>query len=759
MSLAPTFNNNNYTKDVYNNSSDNQSSSSGNGKSNSPGRLIKTNFPSLNKPIIRPRQPLRETNSNLPSPRKRQKLNNYGKKTPKSKKNYHQSNYQKTYSPPSSNQPNSNNKRVIVETKPNPHDYLILEMENEQPEVISISDESKEDSTFIESQENQEAFEISDEEDDVILVEEKDKKKLIKDVHNNQHGNNEEVKNIIEDQVGKYDEILQHEKSNEIVPHNTDEIHISKIVQSNPFLDNAIDNTSKVNPMSMAKINQIDEIKNQMVIRSEKKENDNFKIDQLKFYHDKEYHNELKKQVLEKNRISKPKQVEEKKRILVDSTNTKKKQEAQKNLGRLSGDELYNWQQSWRKIMKESVVYFEGVQDKQVNEYRKAARLLKVVGCNIVPFFNGDVTIIVSKRSFDDKIDYPMHDIFSNVSKSKIKVWNYDKVFRFLKNLGINVQTGEDEQAVNTHTILPNSLSTNNNLLNLLKEEKIYGSADRDPNAKRDDLHYLSKNYLYVYDLNQLVRPIAIREWNDGEYPVLNYTLDGKCPFIPDSSDPNTERKRLKRLKKFEATKSHRQALRLATFKLINGVSMISIHFQGTSTSTDKIEEEDVIEISNNTTTKITDTTEFRQPLIRNSSCIQSKVNDVMASGYNGASNAQTLSIDSNLNSNAIAAGNGLGPQVSQVPSKNLNNLKRRIFLKKKSSEQQNQPTKREKDYQPGYCENCRTKYDNFNDHIQSNRHRNFACDDKNFKDIDDLITTLKENKSLGNAISNGDSI
>ena len=129
-------------------------------------------------------------------------------------------------------------------------------------------------------------------------------------------------------------------------------------------------------------------------------------------------------------------------------------------------------------------------------------------------------------------------------------------------------------------------------LYNLLKEEKIYGSTDRDPNAKRDDLHYLGKNYLYVYDLTQTVRPIAIREWSD-HYPVMQLSLDGKCPFIEDPTDQNLERKRLKRLRKFEANQAHREALRLATYKMINGISM-SVHgFTATSTSTDKVDEED----------------------------------------------------------------------------------------------------------------------------------------------------------------------
>lgn len=409
----------------------------------------------------------------------------------------------------------------------------------------------------------------------------------------------------------------------------------------------------------------------------------------------------------------------------------------QKGTSRLSGEELFQWQQSWKKIMRESVVFFEGTHDFQLSEYKKAVKYLKYVGSEIAPFYRTNVTIIISKRTYDDRVEYPSNDIFSNVPKFKTKVWSYEKLFRFMKNLGLsNVSDDQLSTDANANT----STAANNNLYNLLKEEKLYGVADRDPNARRDDYHYFSKNYLYVYDLSQTVRPIAVREWGS-DYPVLHLTLDGKCPFIDDPSDQNLERKRLKRFKKFEATKSHRQALRAATERVISGVSLSAGRFNGTSTSTDKVEESSHGEV------------EFRQPLTRNSSCIQSKAVDAMASGFNGASNAVQFSMDSNLNSTAVAAGNGLGPSLSQVQSKNLNNLKRRIFLKRKTSE------RRDKESTPGYCENCRCKYDNFEDHIYSNRHRNFACDDRNFADIDELIATLKESNSMGNITSNGDYI
>lgn len=436
---------------------------------------------------------------------------------------------------------------------------------------------------------------------------------------------------------------------------------------------------------------------------------------------------------------------------------------------RLVGDELKTWQSSWRKIMRDSVVYFDTQgcdtsNQAQHNEQKRAQRALKLVGCDIVPFYDRDVSIIVSRRPFHTAKVYPANDIFNDAVNLKIKVWDYDKVFRFLKNLGVSENATSERSG---------------NLLHLLKEEKIFGSTDRDPYARRDDLYYLEKNFLYVYDLSQAVRPIAVREWQSSSFPSFYMTLDGKCPFIPDTSD-NLDRKKLRRHQKFESTKEYRELLKKVSDEIINlardGLAAESA-FNETSTTTDPVDHDDdktqvsedgandtIAEQKTSSDNKLVSPYDFKAPvLMRNSSVFPqgnstSKFYDVAASGYNGASNAMQYSMDSALNSAAqqqVAQGNGLGPAMSQVPSKNINNLKRRIFMKRQL--QKPEARDREKEYKPGYCENCRVKYDHFDDHIVSNRHRNFACNDRNFKEIDELIATLNESKSMGYVSSNGD--
>ncbi|SGZ49803.1 CIC11C00000001889 [Sungouiella intermedia] len=464
----------------------------------------------------------------------------------------------------------------------------------------------------------------------------------------------------------------------------------------------------------------------------------------------------------EKERVARPDPEDDREEKSEKSDKTKS--------ARLVGDELKSWQSSWRKIMRESVVYFDTQgcdtsNQAQYQEQKRAQRALKLVGCDIVPFYDRDVSIIVSRRPFNSARTYAANDIFNDAVNLKIKVWDYDKVFRFLKNLGVS-ETVTSERS--------------GNLLHLLKEEKIFGSTDRDPNARRDDLYYLEKNFLYVYDLSQAVRPIAVREWLSNSFPSFHMTLDGKCPFIPDTSD-NLERKKLRRQQKFESTKEYREHLKKVSYDIISmakdGLTGESA-FTETNTSTNSLDHDEdktqgsedgandtIAEQKTSSDKRILSLYDFKAPgLMRNSSVFpqgnnsNSKFYDVAASGYNGASNAMQYSMDSTLNSTAqqqAAQGNGLGPAVSQVPSKNINNLKRRIFMKRQL--QKPEAREREKEYKPGYCENCRVKYDHFDDHIVSNRHRNFACNDKNFREIDDLIATLNESKSMGYVSSNGD--
>ncbi|KAI3324230.1 hypothetical protein HD806DRAFT_494468 [Xylariaceae sp. AK1471] len=50
----------------------------------------------------------------------------------------------------------------------------------------------------------------------------------------------------------------------------------------------------------------------------------------------------------------------------------------------------------------------------------------------------------------------------------------------------------------------------------------------------------------------------------------------------------------------------------------------------------------------------------------------------------------------------------------------------------------------RDRELKPGYCENCAEKYPDFDEHIESKKHRKFADNDENWLELDDLFVQLE---------------
>ncbi|GAV30402.1 hypothetical protein PMKS-003913 [Pichia membranifaciens] len=248
---------------------------------------------------------------------------------------------------------------------------------------------------------------------------------------------------------------------------------------------------------------------------------------------------------------------------------------------KMTGNELSRWQQTWREILPKSFVYFE--QDESNERDKKRAMIaLKKLGATVEPFFCENVTIIVSRRSYNKSAQYPKGDIFRYAVKKQLKVWNVEKVFRFLNHLGEEMPDVEEydptavittttatANAINNNILAPqmaiNSNTHNNNLSNLLMNERIFGPSDRDPNVKRNDFKYFTELYLYIWDVTHKTRPVAIREWKDKSlYPKIHHTTNGKSLFVPESRSQNAIsilRRHQRRLQCLTDTFSYRQSI------------------------------------------------------------------------------------------------------------------------------------------------------------------------------------------------------
>lgn len=256
-------------------------------------------------------------------------------------------------------------------------------------------------------------------------------------------------------------------------------------------------------------------------------------------------------------------------------------------------NELQDWQNDWKKIMKrESIIYFDTTDDVETTKHNKIklekrANLLKkgflYLEARIRDFFDSNVTIVITKRNTEKLYSYGSNDILVRAKRNGMKVWDYKKAARFLKNLDVDIDKLD-------------SLENDTSLSNLLENEKLYGPNDRDPKTRRDDVYYFKNSYVYMYDLWQFWAPIITLEWKQNglqpldpkktPYPILKYGTFGRCPFIGDGNFNEMTQKRvfkryhrdklnkkyalrLRKLYQYEATPNNQEKSKYQTYVVI----------------------------------------------------------------------------------------------------------------------------------------------------------------------------------------------
>ncbi|KAG0684083.1 hypothetical protein C6P40_003507 [Pichia californica] len=273
---------------------------------------------------------------------------------------------------------------------------------------------------------------------------------------------------------------------------------------------------------------------------------------------------------------------------------------------KMTGNELSKWQQTWKEILPKSYIYFEHDESNE-RDKKRAMLALKNLGATIEPFFCENITIIISKRPYNKSFtNYPAGDIFRYAVKKQLKVWNFEKVFRFVAHLGEQIPDIDDyDKIINNRNINNNGNNNNNNnnnnnsnnnnmitnninmnqttnkaqLSNMLMNERLFGPSDRDPNVKRNDLKYFTDFYLYIYDITHKTRPVAIREWKDrSSCPRIHHTTNGKSLFVAESKSQNSIsilKRHQRRIQCLNDTFAYREIVIQSAYDVDNGLSNI----------------------------------------------------------------------------------------------------------------------------------------------------------------------------------------
>jgi regulatory subunit for Cdc7p protein kinase len=117
-----------------------------------------------------------------------------------------------------------------------------------------------------------------------------------------------------------------------------------------------------------------------------------------------------------------------------------------------------------------------------------------------------------------------------------MKIWSVDKLQRMIETM-FNKETGEDPASYQARhgAAAVQQKGRPADLQRLLQNEKL----DRDYILASQELIPLRGYYVYVHDMDEATRPVMIREYQKvekekGKWPQFRASGNGKCPFVDD---------------------------------------------------------------------------------------------------------------------------------------------------------------------------------------------------------------------------------
>jgi regulatory subunit for Cdc7p protein kinase len=126
------------------------------------------------------------------------------------------------------------------------------------------------------------------------------------------------------------------------------------------------------------------------------------------------------------------------------------------------------------------------------------------------------------------------------------KIWTLEKLQRMIHMLmKDDVHGGNARQQT-----VSNRTGEDNNLFQLLQNEKLNGPSDRDPTVASRELIHFKGPYIYVYDIDEKQKPVMVREYSkvankhEGEWPQFRSVANGRCPFVEEVEPVNKENRR-----------------------------------------------------------------------------------------------------------------------------------------------------------------------------------------------------------------------
>lgn len=387
-------------------------------------------------------------------------------------------------------------------------------------------------------------------------------------------------------------------------------------------------------------------------------------------------------------------------------------------------------------------------------------------------------------------------DVLYRAREMDKKIWSLEKVQRMLALLleqdpYTSCTIAYGPRGGNLQASHANSRASEEmNLTQLLQHERANGPSDRD--AARE-LHYFKGPYIYVYDFEEKHKPIMVREYNrvqdksEGDWPQFRTAALGRCPFIEDYEHREIvkPKPKVQVVKPAIESKPILHPPKVAPAKPVTGKRSLS-EMESTHTRGSSVASNELINPAKPVCGKGFD---FR-PNAFTSRAAAGK----LFGGEPVASGVQPSNVTSAIRSQMISS-TAATPGAIGVLSKEVHGLQRQVLKRNSSNDVTTRRTgsvetvvqddsqksltlgrtssrklidevavaneekavkarvqaekravvkPKKRDPKPGYCENCQDKFDDFDDHIASRKHRRFAENPDNWAELDDLLSQLE---------------
>ncbi|KAJ5899363.1 hypothetical protein N7495_004107 [Penicillium taxi] len=374
-------------------------------------------------------------------------------------------------------------------------------------------------------------------------------------------------------------------------------------------------------------------------------------------------------------------------------------------------------------------------------------------------------------------------DVLQRARQMGMKIWALEKLQRMIFTINDNELSYPNESTSRSKTI-----------------------GDRDPLASME-MTFFKGPFIYIHDMNEKTKPVMVRDYprvakrEEGIWPQFRSAQLGKCPFIEEPpSRKDYERERMRQAYKEKKALKNRTVSR--TNPVTAATAKVEVKAEETKTTQaaqPPIPAERTVKAPAEENRERKSSESFIPPHYPRTGQFftgqEPAASGVQASNVTSAIQSQMISSTAatpgaraglskevhglkrkvlEKGTANFAAGSMAAPQRPAAESmsrpstgngleqKNTSKNDDMIFYAKRGpvvvgttkqptkrprdeqKEGQKKKTERRRDPKPGYCENCRDKFDDFEEHTITRKHRRFAQNLANWYELDTLLYELQ---------------